>query len=197
MLPLLPAAANLARGMPFWHGPRGAIELFVREDAGGYAAMAWLALDLLIGIGAPALLDLAAVLRRTRRLIRGTALSLIVAAAVGAVGVLTTTPGDRSFPGDDLTLYPDGLFVQDGEIILTGGISALWYGAALLASTLILLHLLVLTHSDFDVCVTTETYTRRPPVETKGWQRGRRLLIMAFPGKGDRTVTYRKTPRRW
>jgi hypothetical protein len=25
------------------------------------------------------------------------------------------------------------------------------------------------THSDFHVCVTLETYTRRPPVETKGW----------------------------
>ncbi|WP_169983307.1 hypothetical protein [Microbispora sp. H10836] len=25
-------------------------------------------------------------------------------------------------------------------------------------------------HSDVPLCVTTETYTRRPPVETRGWQ---------------------------
>jgi hypothetical protein len=109
-------------------------------------------------------------------------------------------------------------------------------------------HLMVLTHSDFDLCVTLETYTRRPPVETKGWDHvvevgyskagdsivlgddlsgtglpdialdgydgpyrirvhyawfpwkgeqhaGQRLLIMAFPGKGDKVVTYRKTRR--
>ncbi|MBB4916413.1 hypothetical protein [Streptosporangium saharense] len=31
--------------------------------------------------------------------------------------------------------------------------------------------LTVLTHSDFDICVTVETYSRRPPVETKGWDK--------------------------
>ncbi|MEV0590626.1 hypothetical protein [Nonomuraea cavernae] len=30
-------------------------------------------------------------------------------------------------------------------------------------------HLIVLSHPDFDLCVNVETYTRRPPVETKGW----------------------------
>ncbi|MGV9301816.1 hypothetical protein ACWDLG_00445 [Nonomuraea sp. NPDC003727] len=30
-------------------------------------------------------------------------------------------------------------------------------------------HLAVTVHSDVPLCVTTETYTRRPPVETKGW----------------------------
>ncbi|WSS06740.1 hypothetical protein OG320_30850 [Microbispora sp. NBC_01189] len=30
-------------------------------------------------------------------------------------------------------------------------------------------HVMVSTHSDFHVWVTLETYTRRPPVETKGW----------------------------
>ncbi|GAA5059132.1 hypothetical protein HNP84_008705 [Thermocatellispora tengchongensis] len=30
-------------------------------------------------------------------------------------------------------------------------------------------HLQVRVHSDTPLCVTTETYTRRPPVETKGW----------------------------
>ncbi|AQZ60836.1 unnamed protein product [[Actinomadura] parvosata subsp. kistnae] len=139
VLPLLPAAANLARGMPFWHGPRGVIELFLREDAGGYAALAWLALDLLIGVGAPALLVLAAVVRRTRRLILGTALSLIGAAAVGVIGVLTTTRDGWGFPGDELPLYPDGLFVRDGEIVLTGGVSPLWFAAAFVACALVLL----------------------------------------------------------
>ncbi|MGR6916958.1 hypothetical protein ACU635_22210 [[Actinomadura] parvosata] len=111
-------------------------------------------------------------------------------------------------------------------------------------------HLMVLSHSDFDVCVTVETYDRRPPVETKGWdhvvevgyrdagdsivladamggegvpdlalkgyrgpyrirvhyawfpwqgerQGGQRLLVMAFPGKSGKAVTYRKTKRQW
>ncbi|MER7134336.1 hypothetical protein [Streptosporangium saharense] len=31
--------------------------------------------------------------------------------------------------------------------------------------------LVVLTHSDFDICVTVETYSRRPPVETRGWDK--------------------------
>ncbi|MGW7477604.1 hypothetical protein ACWGH8_03370 [Nonomuraea muscovyensis] len=30
-------------------------------------------------------------------------------------------------------------------------------------------HLIVLSHSDFDICLTGETYRRRPPVEVKGW----------------------------
>ncbi|MEV0968221.1 hypothetical protein [Microtetraspora glauca] len=98
-------------------------------------------------------------------------------------------------------------------------------------------------HSDIPLCVTTETYTRRPPVEARGWQhvvevghpsvsgeirfahplggdplpdlavRGRghyririhyswdrsrdggavrqRLLIMSYPGRGDRVVVHR------
>ena len=101
------------------------------------------------------------------------------------------------------------------------------------------------THPDFHVCVTLETYTRRPPIESKGWDHvvevgfanrsgemtfmdglsgtvlpdlslnGRkghyrirvhlawfpwkgdaygtqRLLIMAYPGPGDKTVVHRK-----
>ncbi len=110
-------------------------------------------------------------------------------------------------------------------------------------------HLMIITHSDYDLCVTVETYARRPPVETKGWDQrrrgrlprapparscsadylsgtefpdlslngraghyrirvhydwfrwkgqqgyGQRLLIMAFPGKGDKPVTYRKRPQ--
>ncbi|MFG3436130.1 hypothetical protein ACGF0J_02695 [Nonomuraea sp. NPDC047897] len=30
-------------------------------------------------------------------------------------------------------------------------------------------HLIVLSHSDFEICLTAETYRRRPPVEVKGW----------------------------
>jgi hypothetical protein len=108
---------------------------------------------------------------------------------------------------------------------------------------------MIRTHSDYDLCVTLETYARRPPVETKGWDHvvevgyesptgeivlrddlggaefpdlslngraghyrirvhydwftwkgvhegGQRLLIMAFPGKEDKPVTYRKTLKR-
>ncbi|WP_067175364.1 hypothetical protein [Microtetraspora niveoalba] len=103
-------------------------------------------------------------------------------------------------------------------------------------------------HSDVPLCVTTETYTRRPPVEIRGWQRvvevgypsvsgeirfahplggdplpdlavrGRghyririhyswdrskdggavrqRLLIMSYPGRGDRVVVHRKPVER-
>ncbi|MGW0801562.1 hypothetical protein [Nonomuraea sp. NPDC002799] len=136
VLPLLPAAVNLARGMPFWHGPRGEIDRFVRE-VGGDFAMVWLALDLLVGVGVPALLVLAAVLRRTRRLLRGTMTFLVITAAIGVL----TTRGDGGSLGDDPSPYPGSLFVKDGEIFLTGGISPLWFSAALLTSALILLFL--------------------------------------------------------
>ncbi|MBG0815525.1 hypothetical protein [Planomonospora sp. ID82291] len=107
-------------------------------------------------------------------------------------------------------------------------------------------HLMVRIHSDAPTCLTLETYPRRPPVETRGWQhvvevgyrspggrielgdpmsgpeypdlalRGRsghyrirvhyawlpwkgeeragpqRLLIMAYPGRGDNVVVHRK-----
>lgn len=32
-------------------------------------------------------------------------------------------------------------------------------------------HLIVLSHSDFDICFTVETYRRRPPLELKGWDK--------------------------
>ncbi|WP_433346463.1 hypothetical protein ACQP25_27230 [Microtetraspora malaysiensis] len=108
-------------------------------------------------------------------------------------------------------------------------------------------HLVVHTHPDFTLCVTTETYRRRPPVETRGWDhvveagylsadelvfqdplggptlpdlavrgaghyrvrvhyamRGshgggddvQRLLIMAYPGRGDDVVVHRKRATR-
>ncbi|MEV0312076.1 hypothetical protein [Nonomuraea fuscirosea] len=104
--------------------------------------------------------------------------------------------------------------------------------------------LAILVNTELRMCVTTETYDRRPPVETKGWdhvveagyesrdgtlilgdflsgvtlpdlasrgkghyrvrvhyawlswkgqqQAGQRLLIMAYPGRGDRVIVHRK-----
>jgi hypothetical protein len=141
VLPLLPAAANLARGMPFWLGPRGEIERFIRENGSEAATAAWLALDVLVGVGAPAVLILVAVLRRTRRLLRATTLTLTLIAAIGVVSVLTNAPSEWGLHPDGLRMYPDDLFVKNGEIVLTAGISPLWYCAALPASALILLFL--------------------------------------------------------
>ncbi|MER5323498.1 hypothetical protein [Streptosporangium roseum] len=106
-------------------------------------------------------------------------------------------------------------------------------------------HMVIYVYSDAVTCVTTETYKRRPPVETKGWHHvvevgyrsptgeitlrdtmggaelpdlalhgrsgdyrirvhyawfpwkgekrgGQRLLIMAYPGRGDEVVVHRK-----
>ncbi|MFD8531444.1 hypothetical protein ACFV0L_28895 [Streptosporangium canum] len=105
-------------------------------------------------------------------------------------------------------------------------------------------HLMISIYADPRVCVTTETYRRRPPVETKGWHHvvevgyhsptgeiklrdamggpelpdlavrgkghyrirvhyawlpwkgekyaGQRLLIMAYPGRGDEVVVHRE-----
>ncbi|WP_188188179.1 hypothetical protein [Nonomuraea sp. SYSU D8015] len=139
VLPLLPAAVNLMRGMPFWLGPRGEIERFIREDGSDPATVAWLAFDLIVGVGAPAVLVLVAILRRTRRLLRVTMSALTLTAAVGAGSVLTYAPGEWWGPPDRaLRMYPDDLFVKNDELVLTG-ISPLWYCAALLASALLLL----------------------------------------------------------
>lgn len=142
VLPLVPAAVNLAHGRYLWIGPRGAIENAVRAEAGGTLALTWFHLDVFVGVGGPALLLLVAVLRRTRRLLRSTTLTLTVAAAVGFVSALTTTPvpadsGDFFYEG--LQIYPEGLFTQDRDGELFFGISPSWYGAALLASALLLL----------------------------------------------------------
>ncbi|MFD0469691.1 hypothetical protein ACFQ0B_16280 [Nonomuraea thailandensis] len=107
-------------------------------------------------------------------------------------------------------------------------------------------HLLIEVDTTYGVCVTTETYDRRPPVETKGWQHvvevgyesptgvieltdnlagvelpdlslrgrkghyrirvhydppdwerkvGQRLLVMAWPGRGDDRVVHRAPQR--
>ncbi|RBQ16151.1 hypothetical protein DP939_31515 [Spongiactinospora rosea] len=138
VLPMVPAAVNLARGMPFWHGPRGEIERFIREDGGVAAVRAWFALDVLVGVGVPALLILAAVLLRTRRLLRGTVLVLVLTATVGVIGVLTNKPDSWDPIPGALAWYPESLFVRDQQIVLTGGISPLWFSAALAASAFIL-----------------------------------------------------------
>ncbi|MFC4119050.1 hypothetical protein [Nonomuraea zeae] len=108
-------------------------------------------------------------------------------------------------------------------------------------------HLVVVLNTNYRACVTTETYDRRPPVETKGWDHvveigyespggrivptdylsgielpdlavrgaghyrirvhhawlpwkdeqraGQRLLIMAYPGRGDQVTVHRARTR--
>ncbi|MFD8562344.1 hypothetical protein ACFV1N_34130 [Streptosporangium canum] len=142
-LPLIPAAVNLAHGKYLWIGPRGVIEQFVRMNGGSGNALTWLVLDVFVGVGGPALLILAAVLRRTRRTLRFTTLTLTVAAAVGFASALTATPVPEDFDGfyEGAQIYPESLFTQKhaGEIFL--GISPAWYSTALLASALLLLFL--------------------------------------------------------
>ncbi|MEU7837970.1 hypothetical protein [Nonomuraea sp. NPDC049129] len=135
VLPLLPAAVNLAHGMPFWLGPTNALWSIVQEHGSSELLITWYALDLLVGVGLPSLLILAAVRRRTQRLMRATTLSLFSLAAVAAVSAFTETASGPLF--GELPLYPAGLFVKDGALVSTG-ISPLWYGLALTASALIL-----------------------------------------------------------
>ncbi|MFI9597777.1 hypothetical protein [Nonomuraea sp. NPDC052265] len=47
--------------------------------------------------------------------------------------------------------------------------------------------LAVMTHPDFDLCVTLETYTRRPPVETKGWDK---VVEVGHHSPGGQIVLY-------
>ncbi|WP_336209251.1 hypothetical protein [Nonomuraea sp. LPB2021202275-12-8] len=138
--PLIPAAVNLAHGMPMWIGPRGAVDNFFREYTSYPAGLLWLAVDVLVGVGAPAVLVLVAVVRRTRRLLRGTMAALTLAAAAGVGSALTHRPDPYSdlyseLPGDRLAGHQDGL-VAEGF-----GLSPLWYSAALAASALVLLFL--------------------------------------------------------
>ena len=135
VLPLLPAAVNLAHGMPFWLGPKSVLWNAVRENGSSEFQIAWYALDLLVGVGVPSLLILAAVWRRTHRFLRATTLSLFSLAAVAAASAFAETAPDPLL--GELSLYPDGLFVKDGALVSTG-ISPLWYGLALTASALIL-----------------------------------------------------------
>ncbi|TMR32485.1 hypothetical protein ETD85_22850, partial [Nonomuraea zeae] len=144
LLPLLPAAVNLADGMPAWIGPRGAVDDLFHGYVGYPATVLWVAMDMLVGVGAPAVLVLVTVVRRTRRLLRVTMLTLTLAAVAGAVTALTTkSEADwqliPEMAEQRLALYPDGLFgrTERGEILF--GISPLWYSAALAASAVVLL----------------------------------------------------------
>ncbi|MFE0151149.1 hypothetical protein ACFWY5_28670 [Nonomuraea sp. NPDC059007] len=136
VLPLIPAAVNLAQGRYFWIGPRGTIEQFVREES--WHAQTWFGLDVFVGAGGPALLILAAVLRRTRRAVQVVSVTLAVAAAVGLVSALTARTGSAEFRYEGRQIYPEWIFAQalDGEIFF--GISPLFYSAALLGSALLL-----------------------------------------------------------
>ncbi|SEG88696.1 hypothetical protein SAMN05444920_106289 [Nonomuraea solani] len=143
-LPLIPAAVNLAGGMPVWIGPRGAVDEFFHGYVSHPAALLWFAVDLLVGVGAPAVLILVAVVRRTRRLLRATMAALTLAAVAGVVTALTSIPEPDwllipEMTEERLGLYPGGLFTpgKNGEILF--GLSPLWYGAALAASALLLL----------------------------------------------------------
>ncbi|MEV0151327.1 MULTISPECIES: DMT family transporter [unclassified Nonomuraea] len=142
--PLIPAAVNLADGMPVWIGPRGAVDDLFHEYVSYPATVLWVAVDMLVGVGAPAVLVLIAIVRRTRRLLRVTMLVLTLAAAAGVVTALTTkSEADwRLIPEmaeHRLALYPDGLFDRNEQGDLLFGLSPLWYSAALAASALALL----------------------------------------------------------
>lgn len=142
--PLIPAAVNLiAYGMPMWIGPRGAVESSLYQYPGGQAYLLWLAVDLLVGVGAPAVLVAIAAVRRSRRLLRGTMWTLLIVAAAGVLTVLTIDPEDDwgffpQFDEERLRFFPDGLFVPDRHGQLPFGLSPLWFSAALAASALML-----------------------------------------------------------
>ncbi|MET8991030.1 hypothetical protein ABZW49_36745 [Nonomuraea wenchangensis] len=142
-LPLIPAAVNLADGMPAWLGPRGLLDELFHGYVSRPATLLWVALDLLVGVGAPAVLVLVAVVRRTRGLLRITTAALTLAAAAGVVTVLTITRDADwllipEVAEQRLKLYPDGLFVPDANGAFAFGLSPLWYSAALAGSALIL-----------------------------------------------------------
>ncbi|MFG1751502.1 hypothetical protein [Streptosporangium sandarakinum] len=146
VLPLLPAAVNLAHGVPFWIGPRGPIRrLFDGYLLAGRPATLWLCFDAVVGCGGLALLVLAAVWGRTRRLVRVTAGTLLITAAIGAAAVavegLDRSSGVRNIilvMGGSSLDYPDWMAAPGaGDGI--PGVSPLWHSAAFTASAIILL----------------------------------------------------------
>ncbi|HUR08685.1 MAG TPA: hypothetical protein VM347_39525 [Nonomuraea sp.] len=144
VLPLIPAAVNLVDGMPVWIGPRGAVDDFFQGYVSFPATALWVAVDMLVGVGAPAVLVLIALVRRTRRLLRVTMLVLTLAAAAGVVTALTTkSEADWQLMPEmteqHLALYPDGLFGRNEKGDILFGLSPLWYSVALAACALLLL----------------------------------------------------------
>ncbi|MFF4621954.1 hypothetical protein [Nonomuraea jabiensis] len=139
-LPLIPAAVNLAQGTVLWIGPRGVIERFLREETGSGAIVTWFALDVLVGVGAPAVLILIAVVRRTPLLLRATINALALAAVIGAVSFFTYEPDpDEESLYRGMLIYPEALLSRGEDGGFRFGVSPLWYGAALGASALILI----------------------------------------------------------
>ncbi|MBN6051617.1 hypothetical protein JYK22_06675, partial [Nonomuraea sp. RK-328] len=143
VLPLAPAVVNLAQGRLSAIGPRGVIEGFVRGYASVTASVTWVVLDVLVGVGAPAVLVLVAVVRGRRGLLRATTWTLVAAAVVCALSAATheaTRAEDlpAELQPDALRLYPEGLFPRGADGWLLVGISPLWFGLALAASALIL-----------------------------------------------------------
>ncbi|WP_449063591.1 hypothetical protein [Planomonospora algeriensis] len=156
-LPLLPALAGLARGVPFWLGPDGPVGGILTDAPHPRLALLWFCVDLLVGIGGLALLALTAVVRRTRRHVRTAAGVLLLAAAAGVITAATAAPGPWTEPGyvdegggpssgyvsfgsGGPQLYPDWVFAS-GEGGAEGfpGVPPLWHSAACAASALILL----------------------------------------------------------
>ncbi|MEV0620075.1 hypothetical protein AB0I81_42620 [Nonomuraea sp. NPDC050404] len=145
VLPLIPAAVNLAQGVPFWLGPKTVLWEGVGQVGGSWLTLTWYLLDLLVGVGAPALLILIAVLRRTHRLLRATMLSLFLLSGAGLTTAFTQASPEVF---DNLPFYPDSLYIKGGALVegviselVSAGISPLWYALALTASGLILLFL--------------------------------------------------------
>ncbi|MET9064001.1 hypothetical protein [Streptosporangium sandarakinum] len=145
-LPLLPAAVNLAHGVPFWIGPRDPIRrLFDDYLLAGRPATLWLCFDAAVGCGGLALLVLAAVWGRTHRLVRVTAGTLLLTAAIGAAAVavekLNWSSGVRNIilvTGGSSLDYPDWMSAPGaGDGI--PGVSPLWHSAAFTASAIVLL----------------------------------------------------------
>jgi hypothetical protein len=145
LLPVLPAAVNLAQGASLYIGSRGGISATITGmSPGSQLGTIWSCLDLAVGAGAPAVLVLLAVRRGTRRFVRGTVLALVLAAAAGVASVAMGSPrGDImtfvQFGGADPFTGGLGSLYAGGEAgVVQPGISPLWYALALVGSALIL-----------------------------------------------------------
>ncbi|MEV0588819.1 hypothetical protein [Nonomuraea sp. NPDC050310] len=134
VLPLLPAAVNLAHGAYRWVGDTGVIEPFLQDGVVDGLAQTWRDLDIMIGVGAPALLVLATVLLRTRPLVRFTPPALALAALVGLAGLVSTPASEESWHEMRLEWEAVGRDAASPA----SGISPAWYSLALLGSAVLL-----------------------------------------------------------
>ncbi|MDH2426889.1 hypothetical protein [Sphaerisporangium sp. TRM90804] len=144
-LPLLPTAANLAHGPPFWLGPGGLIGALFPGGSHGFGLVPlWTVLDVGVGVGGLAVLVLVTVVRRTRRLVRATVAILALAAAAGVAAALAATAfpqGGDGFPFqiEAPRVFPEWMLTLEGEDDwLSAGVSPLWFSAAFAASALLL-----------------------------------------------------------